>query len=151
MMDESQIDPALLAQIIGMQDPAADPAAAATKQQMTRQRALTAGLRGRAMDGMQGQMVGRHYVAPSAAAQVANMATTGMSLAQDRKLDQQAEGLASAEKQVGQQNVATKQGYMNALLKAMRARGSGLAAPGGEQEPIAPTAEEYEDDPFAGP
>lgn len=150
-MDESQIDPALLAQIVGMQDPSADPEMAATRQQMTRQRALSAGLRGRALDGMQGQMVGKHYVAPSAAAQIANMATTGMSLAQDRSLDDQSRALAGQEKQVGMQNTQVKQGYMNALLKAMRARGSGLPAPGGEQEAIAPTPEDFEQDPFAGP
>lgn len=149
-MDDTGIDPALMAQIIGMQDPADDPVAASQQQMLKRQRAMSSGLRGRAMDGMQGQMVGKHYVAPSAAAQVANLATTGMSLAQDQKLDQQAATLAESERQVGAQNTQTKQGYMNALLKAMRARGGGTSAPGGP-DPIAPTEEEFDmGDPFAG-
>lgn len=114
-MNQQQLDPALVARLMQMEDPENDP----EMIQMARQRKMIDGLRGQAQQGMQGQMVSGHYVAPSALAQVANIGTGMMGAMQDRQMDNQT-------KAMGVKRGGARKEYFDALMARMR----GGATPG---------------------
>jgi calcineurin-like phosphoesterase len=57
------------------------------QDEMRRKQAMVDALRGRAMEPMQGQMVGKHYVAPGIANAIAQMGTAYMAGQQQKGVD----------------------------------------------------------------
>jgi hypothetical protein len=127
-MNQQNIDPALIAQIMAMEDPENDP----EQIQMARQQKMIEQMRGQTLKGSQGQMVGDRFVAPSAAAQAMNMGTMALGAMNQRGIDKSAMDMSA-------KRAGTRSGYFQEMIKAMR----GQKAPGGMMGPQMPSP--YED------
>lgn len=138
-MDNSTLDPMLIQQMLEMQDPENDPA----MQRMARQQKMVDSMRGSAIQNSQGRMVGDHFVAPNAITQVMNALTMAGGMRREGQMDQQ---MASMNKT----RAATKGKYMDALVKAMRARGTNPTDPMNPQ-PLPLGDDDFETDPAMGP
>lgn len=117
-MMQDQVDPQLVADMMGM-DPEGDP----RMKSLNRQGALVNKLRGSGPP--QGQMVGKHYVAPSALSHVANLGTQVMGGMADRKIDQ---GMAD----IGKEQAGVRTKYANAMMGALRRNKPPLAGEAGD-------------------
>lgn len=69
------------------------------QEEMKRRQAMVEALRGQAMTPMQGQMVGKHYVAPGIANAIAQMGTAYMSGQQQKGLDAQLKQMNATQRQ----------------------------------------------------
>lgn len=96
------------------------------QEELRRKQAMVDALRGQAMTPMQGQMVGKHYVAPGIANAIAQMGTAYMAGQQQKGVD------------AGMRNINDQQ---RRLLDDMRRRRQGLTGTGaldmGDRDPLA--------------
>jgi hypothetical protein len=140
-MDDSQLDPALIQQMLGMQDPENDP----KLQRMMRQQKMLEAMRGSTLQNSQGRMVGNRFVAPNLATQALNAVALGAGKYREGQMDDQMV-------QMGADRTNVKSQYLNKLMKAMRARG--ITPP---QEPTftnsadMPIDDGFQTDPAMGP
>jgi hypothetical protein len=96
------------------------------QDELRRRQAMVDALRGQAMTPMQGQMVGKHYVAPGIANAVAQMGTAYMAGQQQKGVDTAMAGMNAKQRQA---------------LEEMRRRRQGLTGSGvmdyGDRDPLA--------------
>lgn len=116
----ANLSPEVIQSLLAMEDPESDPEAI----EMARKQKMVDALRGKALGGMQGQMVGNNFVAPSAAAQVANLATLGMGMGAQKDIDASTRKSATA-------RAGNRKTYADALIRALRSGGLG-----GAQAPV---------------
>ncbi len=135
-MDMQQLDPALIQQILAMEEMDQDPQAI----QLARQQKMAEGLRQQSMQPGQGQMVGRRYVGPGIADNIRQVA-------QGYQAGQQQRGVDAGMMDMQKSRTSGKSAYMNALMNAMRR----APAPGGVQGvvPAAPS-DDLGNDPALG-
>ncbi len=69
------------------------------QEEMKRRQAMVEALRGNAMQPLQGQMVGKHYVAPGIANAIAQMGTAYMAGQQQKDLNTQAQQMNLTQRQ----------------------------------------------------
>ncbi len=69
------------------------------QEEMKRRQAMVEALRGNAMKPLEGQMVGKHYVAPGIANAIAQMGSAYMAGQQQKGLDTQAQQINAAQRQ----------------------------------------------------
>ncbi len=96
------------------------------QDEMRRKQAMVDALRGRAMEPMQGQMVGKHYVAPGIANAIAQMGTAYMAGQQQKGVDAGMAGMNERQRRA---------------LEDMRRRRQGITGTGvmdyGDRDPLA--------------
>lgn len=89
------------------------------QEEMRRKQAMVDALRGQAMQPMQGQMVGKHYVAPGIANAIAQMGTAYMAGQQQKGVDSSA------------MDMNTRQRYaLNDMQEKLRRKRMGLTGSG---------------------
>lgn len=89
------------------------------QEELKRKQAMVDALRGQAMQPMQGQMVGKHYVAPGIANAIAQMGTAYMAGQQQKGVDSSA------------MDMNTRQRYaLNDMQEKMRRKRMGLTGSG---------------------
>ena len=96
------------------------------QDELRRKQAMVDALRGRAMEPMQGQMVGKHYAAPGLANAIAQMGTAYMAGQQQKGVDTAMAGMNQRQR---------------AALEEMRRKRQGLTGTGGmdlgDRDPMA--------------
>lgn len=108
-MNQQQMDPALIAQIMGMEDPENDP----EQMKLARQQKMIEQLRGQVNQQGGGRMVGDRYVAPNLGASLMNAGSMVAGGLAQRGIDDKMTAM-------GGQRANTRGAYFQQMLKAMR-------------------------------
>lgn len=89
------------------------------QEEMRRKQAMVDALRGQAMEPMQGQMVGKHYVAPGIANAIAQMGTAYMAGQQQKGVDASMQGMNEKQRLVLEEMRRRRRGQMPGSSRAM--------------------------------
>lgn len=123
-MADTGLDPAVVEQILAMQNREDDPQAIA----LARRQKMVDMLRMQAMQPQQGQMIGRRYVGPGIGGALQQVASGYMAGQQQPQID-------AGNQQMATSRTAGRKAYFDALTKALR-RGQGMTPPAMNSEDI---------------
>jgi len=114
---DSNLDPAVIQQVLALQNNEDDPQAI----QLARKQHMVNALRAQSLAPPQGQMISGHYVGPGVLAPLAQVAGSALSAREQGRIDT---GMG----ELSQRRIAGRSAYLNALTQAMR-RGTNNGMP----------------------